>query len=367
MGTPAELLFVSSRPRNMEPKNSVGAKYLRLLDRLDLAAAVKGKRTAIKMHLGAGAGFTTIHPWLVRKLVEKVKEAGAKQVFVTDTPSAVRGAAERGYTQETICCPLLPTSGSNDGYYLTRRLRPAFKTLREIQLAGELAAAEALVDFSHIKAHGDCGFGGAIKNLAMGAVTNTTRRALHALEGGIVWDRRKCTRCKVCVENCPNHAIRFTADNQLEVFYHHCKFCQHCVLICPQHALKMVGGGFKPFQQGLALAAARVLDNFPAQNVLYINVLLNITLFCDCWSMTSPTVVPDIGIIAGRDIVAIEQASLDLVTVKDLIRKSLPPGWPLGAKGHLFERLHHKDPAVAVEHMEKLGRGTRQYRLTEVE
>jgi uncharacterized Fe-S center protein len=110
-----------------------------------------------------------------------------------------------------------------------------------------------------------------------------------------------------------------------------------------------------------------VLETFDRRNVLFITSLLNITLFCDCWAMTTPTVVPDIGILSGNDIVAIEQASLDLVRTEELIPGALPKGWELRQKGHLFERLHGKDPFIVVEQLQKLGWGSREYALSEVE
>ena len=362
----AEVLFARYSPRTLEPKNSIGARWTRLLDRLDLGGVVRGKRTAIKMHLGGGAGFTTVHPFLVRKLVEKVKEAGAREVFATDVPSAVAWAAERGYTAETLGCRLVSGTGTADRYFYKKAIDPPFLTLSEVELAGEVIDAEALVDLSHVKGHGACGFGGASKNLSMGCVTQNTRGHLHALEGGLVWDESKCDRCNVCAKNCPNGALSFKND-RFEVFWHNCKFCQHCVLICPNHAITMVGGKYRNFQKGMALTTAKVLGTFAPENVVFVNVLVDVTIFCDCWGMTTPALVPDIGIVAARDIVAIERASLDLIRAEDLIPGSLPAGWPLGETGHLFERVHHKDPAAVVDCLAELGCGSKEYRLVEVE
>ena len=68
---PSELLFADYSPSNLEPRNSIGAKWLRLLDALNLSATVAGKRVAIKMHLGGDVGYTTIHPFFARKLVDE--------------------------------------------------------------------------------------------------------------------------------------------------------------------------------------------------------------------------------------------------------------------------------------------------------
>jgi uncharacterized Fe-S center protein len=363
----SNLLFAKYAPKNLEPVNSIGAKWSRLLDALDLATAVKDRRTCIKMHLGGGHGFTTIHPFFVRKLVAKVREAGAKSVFVTDSSGAVARAVERGYTAETLGCPIVAESGMTDEYFQARPVDSPFQSFRAVEIGGEILAAETLIDFSHVKGHGACGYGGASKNLSMGCVTRRTRGVLHALEGGLEWNAKACTHCNKCAENCPNEAISFEKDNTFDVFYHNCKYCQHCVLICPAKALKLLGGGYRDFQQGMALATQAVLAGFPPANRLFINLVTNVTIFCDCWGMTTPNLVPDIGILAGRDIVAIEQASLDLVRTEDLIPGSLPPGLKLGRTGHLFERIHGKDPFAVVEFLAALGLGSREYTLQEIE
>jgi len=361
-----DVLFARYKAETLQPKDSIGAKWIRLLDLLDLPAVVKGKRTAIKMHLGNNVGFTTVHPFLVRKLVEKVKEAGASMVFVTDNAAAVFDAVNRGYTSEVLGCPIIPVSGTADRYFYTRPIEPPVLDLTEVELAGEIVDADAMIDLSHVKGHGDAGFGGASKNLSMGCVTARTRGKLHGLEGGLEWDKEKCTGCKVCMENCPNGAISFTEKGELRVFYHHCKFCQHCVLICPQKALTLAGGRYREFQLGMAKTTSEVLKTFAPENLVFINLLMNITVFCDCWGMTTPALVPDVGIVAGREIVAVEQASLDLIRTEDLIPGALPAKFELGEKGHLFERIHRKDPYVVVEHLATLGHGSREYRLVEV-
>jgi uncharacterized Fe-S center protein len=360
-----EILFARYAPATLEPKDSIGAKWQRLLARLDLPRVAKGKRTAIKIHLGGGTGFTTIHPFFVRGLVARVKEAGAREVFVTDTHGAVAHAIDRGYTEEVLGCPLVPMAGPKDKDVVTVPVQPAFRGLSEVHIGKEILGAEALIDFSHLKAHGACGFGGAAKNLSMGCVDERTRGVLHGLEGGLEWDREACTLCKTCEENCPNKAISFPGDT-FSVFYHNCKLCKHCVLICPEKAIEMRGGAYADFQEGLALATARVLDGFPRENQLYITMLMNITVFCDCWGMTTPSLVPDIGIIAGSEIVSIEQAALDLVRTEDLIPGSLPRGWELRDGRHLFERIHGKDPFVVIQRLSDMGFGSRGYTTTEV-
>ena len=177
-----ELLLARYAPKNLEPVNSIGAKWERMLEALDLGATVQSRSVCVKMHLGGGTGYTTIHPFFTRILVRKLREAGAKLVFVADSPGAVRSAAERGYTAETVGCPIVSISGMFDTFVYTRPVHPPLGVFDSVEIGGEVLDAEVLVDFSHVKGHGACGFGGASKNLSMGCVNQKTRGRIHALE-----------------------------------------------------------------------------------------------------------------------------------------------------------------------------------------
>jgi hypothetical protein len=83
--------------------------------------------------------------------------------------------------------------------------------------------------------------------------------------------------------------------------------------------------------------------------------------------MTTPSIVPDIGIVASGDIVAAETASLDLIKTENLLKNSLPKGRELvDNHGHLFERLFSRDPYMMVKSLEKLYGGSSRYTLEEV-
>ena len=362
----SELLFAPFPPKNMSPDQSIGAKFDRLIAAFDLASTVKRRSVVIKMHLGGGNGFSTIHPFFVRKLVKAVKEAGASKVFITDMKRDVDHAIDRGYTEEVCGCPIVPVCGEDESAFVTFPVEPPFKTMDRIELSKNILDSDVLLDFSHVKGHGVCGFGGASKNLSMGAVTNAMRQLLHAQEGGLEWNSEKCNKCSKCVNNCPDKAMTFK-DGKLKIFFHKCKYCRHCMLICPQKAIKIDQGCYVDFQQAMAMTTAKLISHFKDRQ-LYINMLMDITPFCDCWGMTTPALTPDIGILAGRDIVAIEQASLDLIGKATFYQDALPPGWncdPDTTK-HLFERVHHKNPYAVVKALEKMGMGTTEYTLKEI-
>jgi len=358
--------FASAKVNRLSAEDTLPAKFQRMLRRLDLKSMFDERRVAIKMHVGGHLGYTTIHPLFVRALVSAVKDAGGWP-FITDGSFSVPAAVARGYTQEVLGAPIYPVAGAQDKYFYARAVN--YRSLEKVHVAGNIADAEAMIVLSHGKGHGQCGFGGAIKNIAMGCVTEQTRGWIHALmDTEFRWDAEACTHCHVCQENCPGGAIRFDDEGTWHAFSHHCRFCMHCVDSCPADAISISLEGMRYFQEGMARVTKTVLDTFQPNRVLYITALLNITPLCDCWGFTTPSLVPDVGVMASHHIVAIEQASLDSIKAENYIPGSLPEQVKMSeGDGHLFQRIWAKDPYLQVEAAAQLGLGGREYDLVDIE
>jgi len=361
----SQIHFASAKMNALKADASLPAKYKRALAKLPLKDMFEGKTVAIKMHLGGHLGYSTIPPLFVKILVRAVKDAGGVP-FVTDGTSAIPTAKDRGYTEEVLGCPIVPAAGLREKYYTT--VPVTLGSLPEVQMCGEIVGADAMIVLSHGKGHGACGWGGAIKNIAMGNVTTKSRGDIHALmDTEFTWDSEACTHCYLCRDNCPVGAISFKQD-RLEIFMHHCRYCMHCVSACPVGAITINEGSIRDFQAGMAHVTKACLDMFEPDRVLFINHVLNVTPFCDCWGFTSPSIVPDIGILISKDIVAIEQASIDKVRTEDYIQGSLPhPLVVRDVEGHLLLKIHGKDPYLQVEEAAKAGLGEREYEIEEVE
>jgi uncharacterized Fe-S center protein len=356
----SKVLFSSVKFDKYDADVTLPARFGRLLDRMGMEAVVKDKLTAVKMHLGLGMGYTTIHPLFVKILIDKLKKFGAK-VYITD--QNVSEPLNRGYSPDYFGVPLEYVCGVTGKYIYEKEVD--FKTFKNLDVGGNIHDAEVLINLSHVKGHGACGYGGACKNIAMGCVTDRTRGQIHSLEGGLDWNEGLCTHCELCIHSCNHHANYFD-NGKYQVFFHHCTYCQHCVKVCPAGALTMDANRYVDFQYGMALCTDMVLQRFKPGHVFYINFLMNITALCDCWGFSTPALVPDIGVMASQDIVAIEQASLDAIKVEDLIPNGVPQGMELRATGHLLERLHGKDPQVQINELEKRGLGTTKYEIEEV-
>jgi len=357
----SKVLFSSVKFDKYDADATLPSKFERLIDRMGMQEVVKGKWTAIKMHLGRNIGYSTIHPLFVKILVDRLKEFGAK-VYITD--QEVSEAKTRGYTEDYLNVPVVPVCGILGKYYYEKKVD--YKTFQNVDIGGYIHDAEVMVNLSHVKGHGSCGYGGACKNIAMGCVTDRTRRQIHSLEGGLEWSEELCSRCKLCISSCNHKANNFNDEDRYEIFYHHCTYCQHCVKVCPTGAIRMDSNRFEDFQSGMAVCTSEVLKVFKPGHVFYINFLMNITAVCDCWGFTTPSLVPDIGIMASQDIVAVERACIDAIKAENLLEVGIPQGMELGNSGHLFERLHRKDPFIQLRELEKRNLGTQNYIIEEV-
>ena len=319
------------------------------------------------MHVGGAIGYYTIHPLFVKMVVDAVREAGGKP-FLTDGSFSTDAAVVRGYTREVVGARVVGAAGEHDRYVY--EMATEMEDLPTVELCGNIADAEAMIVLSHVKGHGQTGFGAAIKNIAMGCVSYKTRGDIHALmQGHFQWDGELCTRCEQCISGCPTSAIKFTDDDELYINEHHCRYCQHCTISCPTGALTMEQPErkFRKFQAGMAAAVKAALGTFRKGRVYYINMLMNITPLCDCWGFSTPPLVPDVGIMASEHILAIEQASLDAISWKNYIPGSLPEQLqPMGKQGHLFERIHGKDPHEQIRQCAALGLGSPEYELQEI-
>lgn len=362
----SEVYFGSVAVSKPSAPSTLPGKLMRILGKIDLPKLCSDDWVPIKMHLGGGLGYSTVHPLFVRVIADAVRAAGGKPVVTDGSFEAVAEAAKHGYTPETVGCPIVAAGGLFNTHVVEKEA--GFLAYDKARVYGLLHDAKCLINLSHVKGHGVCAYGGACKNIAMGCVDGCTRSKIHALQGGIDWDVSKCVYCGKCAAACDRHAIRIDPKkHSLNINFHDCRFCRHCVLACPEHALAMnTGTSYRNFQEGMAITTRLVLEHFQPESLLHINLLTNITMFCDCWGITTPNLVPDIGLTVSHDIVAIEQATLDLIRTENFIEGSLIGDARLGPGEHLFEKVHGKDPFIQVDALERHGLGSRKYTLKEV-
>jgi len=366
------VFFATAKQAWLDASETLPCKLDLILERLEIRKRVKGERVAVKMHLGGNVGYSTIHPVFVRRVVQAVLDGGGRP-FVTDTSGAVATAHERGYTHETLGCPIYPAAGPDEKHFYTHK-RP-YKNIEQWGLAGEMQDATFLIDLAHVKGHPSCSYGGAIKNLALGAMIASTRGAMHdAVHFDPYWFPEKCPDKNVIdkiLKSCPFGAlVRDRSDaRRLHLHTEPCNQCGRCLKVAPPGSLKIDPVNFRSFMEACAVSTKICLDTFDREKTAFINIANQMTAVCDCFGFTGPAILNDLGILGSNDIVAIDKATLDLLAPLKIIEENVPPIYELQPNApHPFARLHgpYKNPYIVVEECEKLGLGSRDYKLVDV-
>jgi len=333
--------------------------------------AGEGLLAAVKLHFGELGNDTFISPVLVRAIVDKLKKYGAKP-FLTDTGTLYSGsrhnavdhlgtASLHGFTPETAGAPVLIADGLRGNAW--REIKVGLKHFKTVKIASAVLDADSLLVVSHFKGHEMAGFGGAIKNLAMGCAPAAGKRDQHSPRFKV--GQGKCVGCAECLKVCPQKAISL-AEKKAQVDPKLCIGCGECLTVCKTKALYMdweteIG----PFTEKMVEYAYGAVKGRRAKTG-YFNFLVNITPDCDCVSWSDAPIVPDIGILASSDPVAIDKACLDLVNRQaglagTLLAENLAPG------EHKFQGLwKHTQSALQLSYAEEIGLGQQDYELLEI-
>lgn len=309
-----------------------------------LGTELEGK-IAIKVHFGEEGNQNYLPATLVKDLCKKLNG--------TLVETNVLYGGERGKTNTHVAlakrhgfdyAPIdILDSEANLAYDVPT------KHFRKVYTGSHFPNYDGYLIFSHFKGHGSAGFGGAIKNVSMGLASKQGKRFLHSGDYPI-YDSSKCIECGLCVQTCPEEAITIKPVNidQLK-----CVACGKCTAVCPQKVFSFPAKDNKQdaFMERL-VEYAMVLGR--QKKMVYINVLANISSGCDCFSRAGKPFVPDIGILASTDIVAIEAASHDMVD-----------------KAHKCEDAFLKETSVSGKHQiryaQQLGMGNMGYKMIDID
>ena len=286
-------------------------------------------KVAVKLHMGEYGNLHYIRPPIVGRIVEILKDLG-NSPYLFDTPTLYPGSREtvdkyldtarrNGFCEEVVGCPILISDNA---------VRvPTNGVLGAIEVARALYEADGILVLSHGKGHPDLGYGGAIKNLAMGGVARNTKKDIHTESQPIL--AAECSGCGECVSACTQKGVSLK-DGKAVFNYENCFGCGICIETCPVGALEPRKAPINELFSETFLAMMEAFDRKP---LLFINVLMDITPRCDCFPSAGEDegfpICDDVGVLLGRDATSIDNASIDLIAEKC---------------GNVFERIHHVDP-----------------------
>jgi len=364
--------FGSAHQARLDAKETLPAKLEIILEKLRLRERVKGELVVLKMHVGNNMIYSTIHPIFVRRVVQAIKDGGGKP-FIADVDWDVAGAETRAYTTETVGCPIYPAGGLKDTHLVTKE--KSYKNLKEWKVAGLINDATFLVNFAHVKGHPSCGFGGAMKNLALGCMVGETRGAIHdAHHFDLYWFSEKCSDPKLLkkiIKSCPFGAIVMDKhkENELHIHFEQCNQCMRCLKVAPPGSLKIEKVNFESFQEAAANSVSVVLSTFERKKAVHLDLVTHQSPVCDCFGFTSLPILPDVGIYGSDDVIAVDTAVLDATSKMKLIEENLPTSLEVHTReGHPYQQLHGpmKDPYHMLRYGEALGLGSMKYKLVDV-
>lgn len=334
------------------------------------SVVAKNETAAIKMHFGESSETGHVRPHLIRRIVSWYARRGAR-LFVTDTNTLYRGArsdsvahlrtaAEHGFTLQALDAPVMIADGLHGTSEI--RLEAPGRLVGEAPFGADLVKADSIVSVAHFKGHELSGFGGAIKNLGMGGAARAGKLDQHSTTKPYVGDG--CIACGACARWCPVEAITIEENALIDETI--CIGCGECIAVCPERVVAIRWNESTDIFQKKMVEYLGAIAGRKQGRIAYVNFITDVHPVCDCYGTAKTPIVPDVGVTASLDPVAIDQASYDLVNAAPVIRESkLSPGYRRGEDK--FRDLHHDvDPTVQLRYAEELGLGTRDYELVEV-
>lgn len=310
---------------------------------------------AIKMHFGEKGNEGHIKPEYTVPIVKIAREKTAFP-FLTDASTIYVGkrsdayhhlmiADQHGFNIENCGCPVIIADGLRGN--AEKEVTVDFKHFKKVSIARDIYYADKFIFLNHFKGHEITGFGGAIKNMGMGCGSKSGKYAMHHNSKPLV-NVSKCKACGNCIKWCAQEALSLE-DKKIIFDENKCVGCGQCIVTCAFGVFKLAwDDAAATVQEKIAEYAAAVVQNKESASINFLN---HISKFCDCFSMAkNPPMMEDVGIVAGKDPVAVDQASYDLINKvygKDFFKELYPD----------------IDACIQLEHAEKLGIGKREYEL----
>jgi hypothetical protein len=339
----------------------------------------KDQFVAIKLHFGEPGNLAYIRPNYVARLASVIRNLGGKP-FLTDCNTLYSGrranavdhlksAMENGFNPISANCDVIIADGLKG------------TECREVEINGEyckapkigaaIADADIIISMTHFKGHEQTGFGGTLKNLGMGCASVAGKLELHSASQPKI-NRENCIGCNICVKHCRHHAIVLDAERKAAIDYSKCVGCGQCVALC-QHdgAVLQSWDTSERLNCKIAEYTKAVLLDKPN---FHISFIMNVSPECDCWNHNDAAIVPDLGIAASFDPVALDKACADLVINAPALRTSNALTDKEAESHHhniegedKFHIMHpDTDWQAGLKHAEKIGLGEEEYELITV-
>lgn len=333
------------------------------MDQIDF----ENKYVAVKMHFGEPGNLAYLRPNYARTVVDLVKQLGGKP-FLTDCNTLYIGgrknaldhleaAYQNGFNPYNLGCHLLIADGLKGTDDVEVPVNGDY--VKAAKIGRALMDADIVISLSHFKGHGAAGFGGAIKNLGMGSGSRAGKMEMHSA-GKPVINPERCVGCGACLKSCAHDAP--TRENKkMRIDLQKCLGCGRCIGVCPTDAIDAANDESNTIlSRKMAEYTKAVLQGRPH---FHISLVMDVNPNCDCYGVNDVPMIPDVGMFASFDPIALDRACVDACNKmprnKDAYRGT--------EEGELFTSTHPgTDWEAQLSHGEKIGLGTENYELIEI-
>ena len=364
---------------NLRAKN--GDNLLTKLQRLIKTAGIadidfEDKYVAIKMHFGEPGNLAFLRPNYAKAVADVVKELGGKP-FLTDCNTLYVGGRKNaldhldsanlnGFNTITTGCQILIADGLKG---TDEALVPVEggTYVKEAKIGRAIMDADVVISLNHFKGHESTGFGGALKNLGMGCGSRAGKMEMHSAGKPHV-DQDLCVGCQMCAKICA-HDVPSFKDKKATIDHDKCVGCGRCIGVCPKDAILAASDESNDILNcKIAEYTKAVIDGRPN---FHISLVIDVSPYCDCHGENDAAIVPNVGMFASFDPVALDVACADAVNAQPVIANS-----KLGdcseeerACQH-YDHFHSIFPETnwesAIEHGVEIGIGNKEYELITV-
>ena len=328
------------------------------------------KFVAIKLHFGEPGNLAFLRPNWARTVADFVKERGGKP-FLTDCNTLYVGGRKNaldhldsamlnGFNPMTTGCQILIADGLKGNDEVEVPVAGG-EYVQAAKIGRAVMDADVFISLTHFKGHEEAGFGGCLKNIGMGCGSRAGKMEQHNAGKPHVAEKY-CIGCGQCRRICA-HGAPIIENGKAHIDHDKCVGCGRCIAVCPKDAVQINWDeSTTNLNYKIAEYTKAVVDGRPC---FHISLVIDVSPNCDCRSENDMAIVPNVGMFASFDPVALDMACVDAVNAQTPLRGSAADGDPCD-HDH-FQRLHpDTNWRSCLEHGEKIGIGTRDYELVKI-
>ena len=331
------------------------------------------KFVAIKLHFGEPGNLAFLRPNWARTVADFVKERGGKP-FLTDCNTLYVGGRKNaldhmdsamlnGFNPMTTGCQIIIADGLKGSDEVEVPVAGG-EYVKNAKIGRAVMDADVFISLTHFKGHEEAGFGGCLKNIGMGCGSRAGKMEQHNAGKPHVAEKY-CIGCGQCRKICA-HGAPIIENGKAHIDHDKCVGCGRCIAVCPKDAVQINWDeSTTNLNYKIAEYTKAVVDGRPC---FHISLVIDVSPNCDCRSENDMAIVPNVGMFASFDPVALDMACVDAVNAQTPLRGSAADD--AHAKAHVhdhFQRLHpDTNWRSCLEHGEKIGIGTRDYELIKI-